>query len=214
MDPCSIFQQAPPIKSGVNEILFLVSDVFQCYYVFSCSHTGQSLLFYPILAVMCCPGCDVTWYWRACGREPSLGCRSWYQGLLVLRLRRASPLKSPLGGAVSRPKASGMIRTETRDGDADAGARSPTSQPGGKETHKHSCSVLDVGTSVLMGLLQCRVFLFILYYNPSVFGAAGLSERTREACSNTHSRGFCWFKPPNPEIFKSWGGNRIRKTWF
>lgn len=92
---------------------------------------------------------------------------------------------------MSRPKASGMIRTETRDGDADAGARSPTSQPGGKETHKHS-SVLDVRTSVLMGPLQCRVFLFILYYKPSVFGAAGLSERTREACSNIHfTGGFC-----------------------
>lgn len=93
---------------------------------------------------------------------------------------------------MSRLKASGTIRTETRDGDADAGARSPTSQPGGKESHKHSCSVLDVWTSVLMGLLQCRLFLFILYYKPSVFGAAGLSERTREACSNTHfTGGFC-----------------------
>lgn len=40
-----------------------------------------------------------------------------------------------------------------------------------------------------MGPLQCRVFLFSLYYKPSVFGAAGLSERTREACSNTHFTG-------------------------
>lgn len=84
----------------------------------------------------------VTWCSWAFDRVQSPGCRSWCPGQPVPRWQRAALPKWPPGGAGHHPEASGRSRNGTRDGNADAGGRSPTSRPGWEQIRKQRCSGL------------------------------------------------------------------------
>lgn len=107
--------------------------------------------------------CFFTWSWQACDTVQNPGCRSWCRGQQVPQWQKASPPGWPLGGAGNHPRASRRSRNETRDGNADAGGRSPTIQPRYKHktTRLTKMSRSSTPTSTINALKQQQVITHI-----------------------------------------------------